>query len=53
MPEISYGDLSSAKAGIAEVFEALRQSEVHPPLEFAVSREEEVGLKGVKAIVRA
>lgn len=38
------------KAGIAEVFEALRVAEVHPPLELAVSREEEVGLKGVKAM---
>lgn len=36
------------KAGIAEVFEALRIAPIHPKVEFAVSREEEVGLKGVK-----
>jgi tripeptide aminopeptidase len=36
------------KAGIAEVLEALRTAEVHPPVEFAVSRQEEVGLLGVK-----
>ncbi|HUU02238.1 MAG TPA: M20/M25/M40 family metallo-hydrolase [Myxococcota bacterium] len=36
------------KAGIAEVLEAIRIAEVHPPLEFAVSRQEEVGLLGVK-----
>ncbi len=36
------------KAGIAEVLEAMRVSEVHPPVEFAVSRQEEVGLIGVK-----
>lgn len=36
------------KAGIAEVLEAIRVAEVHPPLEFAVSRQEEVGLLGVK-----
>jgi tripeptide aminopeptidase len=36
------------KAGIAEVLEAMRVAEVHPPLEFAVSRQEEVGLLGVK-----
>ncbi len=36
------------KAGIAEVFEALRTAEVLPPVEFAVSRQEEVGLYGVK-----
>lgn len=36
------------KAGIAEVLEALRGAEVHPPVEFAVSRQEEVGLHGVK-----
>jgi len=38
------------KAGIAEVLEALRTAEVHPPIEFAVSRQEEVGLLGVKAM---
>jgi tripeptide aminopeptidase len=38
------------KAGIAEVLEALRVAEVRPPLELAVSRQEEVGLLGVKAL---
>jgi tripeptide aminopeptidase len=36
------------KAGIAEVLEAMRVAQVHPPVEFAVSRQEEVGLHGVK-----
>jgi tripeptide aminopeptidase len=36
------------KAGIAEVLEAMRVAEVYPPVEFAVSRQEEVGLLGVK-----
>ena len=36
------------KAGIAEVLEAMRVAKVHPPVEFAVSRQEEVGLHGVK-----
>ncbi|MGC4117074.1 MAG: peptidase dimerization domain-containing protein [Myxococcales bacterium] len=36
------------KAGIAEVLEALRTAEVRPPVEFAVSRQEETGLQGVK-----
>ncbi|TAM55628.1 MAG: M28 family peptidase, partial [Acidobacteria bacterium] len=38
------------KAGIAEVLEALRVAGVRPPVEFAVSRQEEVGLLGVKAL---
>ena len=38
------------KAGIAEVLEALRVAPVRPPVEFAVSRQEEVGLLGVKAL---
>ena len=38
------------KAGIAEVLEALRVALVRPPIEFAVSRQEEVGLLGVKAM---
>jgi len=38
------------KAGIAEVLEALRTAEVHPPVEFAVSRQEEVGLLGIKEL---
>jgi len=36
------------KAGIAEALEALRIAEVRPPVELAVSRQEEVGLHGVK-----
>jgi len=36
------------KAGIAEVIEAIRTAPAHPPLEFAGSRQEEVGLLGVK-----
>ena len=36
------------KAGIAEMLEALRIAEVHPPVEVAISRQEEVGLLGVK-----
>jgi len=36
------------KAGIAEVIEALHRAESFPPIEFVVSREEEVGLTGVK-----
>lgn len=36
------------KAGIAEMLEALRIAEIHPPIEVAISRQEEVGLLGVK-----
>jgi tripeptide aminopeptidase len=36
------------KAGIAEMLEALRTADIHPPVEIAVSRQEEVGLHGVK-----
>jgi len=36
------------KAGIAELVEALRAVDRHPPLEIAVSREEEIGLVGAK-----
>jgi len=36
------------KAGIAELLEALRTATIHPPLEIAISRQEEVGLHGVK-----
>lgn len=36
------------KAGIAEMLEALRIAEVRPPVEIAISRQEEVGLYGVK-----
>jgi len=38
------------KAGIAEVLEALRSAPVRPPIELAVSRQEEVGLLGVRAL---
>ena len=36
------------KAGIAEMLEALRVAPVRPPIEVAISRQEEVGLHGVK-----
>jgi tripeptide aminopeptidase len=36
------------KAGIAEMMEAIRTADVYPPLEIAISRQEEVGLLGVK-----
>lgn len=36
------------KAGIAEMLEALRVAPVRPPVEVAISRQEEVGLLGVK-----
>ncbi|MCK5149277.1 M20/M25/M40 family metallo-hydrolase [bacterium] len=36
------------KAGIAELLEAIRTADVYPPLEIAISRQEEVGLFGVK-----
>jgi tripeptide aminopeptidase len=36
------------KAGIAEMLEALRTAEVRPPIEIAISRQEETGLQGVK-----
>jgi tripeptide aminopeptidase len=36
------------KAGIAEVLQALRESTVRPAVQLAVSRQEEVGLHGVK-----
>jgi len=36
------------KAGIAELFEAIRRAEQYPPLEIVVSREEELGLIGAK-----
>jgi len=36
------------KAGLAEVLEAIRVAEVRPKIELAVSRQEEVGLLGVK-----
>lgn len=36
------------KAGIAEMLEALRTAQIHPPIEIAISRQEEIGLLGVK-----
>jgi tripeptide aminopeptidase len=36
------------KAGIAEMLAALRMAKVMPPVEVAISRQEEVGLHGVK-----
>jgi tripeptide aminopeptidase len=36
------------KAGIAEMLETLRIAPVRPPIEIAISRQEEVGLLGVK-----
>jgi tripeptide aminopeptidase len=36
------------KAGIAEMMETLRVAPVRPPIEIAISRQEEVGLLGVK-----
>jgi tripeptide aminopeptidase len=36
------------KAGIAEMLEAIRTATIHPPLEVAITRQEEVGLLGVK-----
>lgn len=36
------------KAGLAEMLEALRIAPIRPPVEIAVSRQEEVGLLGVK-----
>jgi len=45
------------KAGIAEIFEAVRSATKHPPLEIVITRGEEVGLLGAKnldvSLVRA
>ena len=38
------------KAGIAELLEALRVAEVRPPVEVAITRQEAVGLLGVKEL---
>lgn len=38
------------KAGIAEMLECLRVAPVRPPVEIAISRQEEVGLLGVKQL---
>lgn len=56
-PKLAKGVIRSAgdtilgaddKAGIAEMLEALRVAPVRPPIEVAISRQEEVGLLGVK-----
>jgi len=56
-PVLSAGVIRSAgntvlaaddKAGIAELFEAIQIADIYPPLEIAISRQEEVGLFGVK-----
>jgi tripeptide aminopeptidase len=39
---------ADGKAGIAEMLEAMRTAKVRPPVEVAISRQEEVGLLGVK-----
>ncbi|MGE5362040.1 MAG: M20/M25/M40 family metallo-hydrolase [Bacteroidales bacterium] len=58
-PVLSDGTIRSAgntilgaddKAGIAEMLEALRVAPVRPPIEVAISRQEEVGLLGVKQL---
>lgn len=36
------------KAGIAEMMEAIRTATIHPPLEICITRQEEIGLLGVK-----
>jgi len=36
------------KAGIAEIFEAVRSAAVRPPVEIVITREEEIGLHGAK-----
>lgn len=41
---------SDDKAGIAEMMESLRIAPVRPPIEIAISRQEEVGLLGVKQL---
>ena len=38
------------KAGISELLEALRTAGTYPPLEIVISREEEIGLFGVKEL---
>ncbi len=38
------------KAGIAELAEAIRTAQRHPPLEIVISREEELGLVGAKHV---
>lgn len=38
------------KAGIAELFEAIKTADCYPPLEIVVAREEEIGLLGSKTL---
>jgi tripeptide aminopeptidase len=38
------------KAGIAEVFDAIRTADSHPALEIVISREEEIGLVGARHV---
>jgi tripeptide aminopeptidase len=58
-PEIKNGVISAGgetilgaddKAGIAELIEAIRTVEKHPPLEIVITREEELGLIGAQHI---
>jgi tripeptide aminopeptidase len=57
VPELRDGVISSAgdtvlgadcKAGIAEFLEAVLSADRHPPLEFVVTREEEIGFVGAR-----
>ncbi len=57
LPVVKNGVISSAretilgaddKAGIAEIFEAVRSAAVRPPVEIVITREEEIGLHGAK-----
>jgi len=41
------------KAGIVEIFEAVRTAESRPPVEIVITREEETGLLGAKNLDRA
>jgi len=59
MPVLKDGVIRSAgntilgaddKAGIAELLEALRTAPIYPPLEVSITRQEEVGLLGVKEL---
>lgn len=38
------------KAGIAEIVEAIRTADRHPPVEILITREEEIGLCGAKSL---
>jgi tripeptide aminopeptidase len=39
---------ADCKAGIAEILEAVLDSQIHPPLEIVITREEEIGFVGAK-----